>query len=51
MSSMRSTDGREEYKELNPGQVTYYDGLIEVDLDKIQSHDRHAVPSQQYLHH
>ena len=33
----------EDYKELNPGQVTYYDGLIEVDLDKIQSHDRHAV--------
>ena len=26
----------EEYKELNPGQVTYYDGLIEVDLDKIR---------------
>ena len=25
-----------EYKELNPGQVTYYDGLIEVDLDKIR---------------
>jgi len=26
----------EEYKELNPGQVAYYDGLIEVDLDKIK---------------
>ena len=26
----------EDYKELNPGQVTYYDGLIEVDLDKIR---------------
>ena len=25
----------EDYKELNPGQVAYYDGLIEVDLDKI----------------
>ena len=29
--------GRTEvYKELNPGQVAYYDGLIEVDLDKIR---------------
>ena len=26
----------EEYKELNPGEVTYYDGLIVVDLDKIR---------------
>ena len=26
----------EDYKELNPGQVAYYDGLIEVDLDKIR---------------
>ena len=26
----------EDYKELNPGQVTYYDGLIEVDLDQIR---------------
>ncbi len=33
---MRSTDVPEDYKELNPGQVAYYDGLIEVDLDKIR---------------
>ena len=26
----------EEFKELNPGQVTYYDGLIEVDLSAIK---------------
>ena len=25
-----------EYKELNPGQVTYYDGMIEVDLSKVK---------------
>ncbi len=25
-----------EYKELNPGEVTYYDGMIEVDLDKVR---------------
>ena len=26
----------EEYKELNPGDVAYYDGIVEVDLDQIQ---------------
>ena len=26
----------EEYKELNPGEVTYYDGMIYVDLSKIK---------------
>ncbi|MDD6857844.1 MAG: hydratase [Lachnospiraceae bacterium] len=26
----------EEYKELNPGDVTYYDGMIYVDLDKVK---------------
>ena len=26
----------EEYKELNPGKVAYYDGIVEVDLDKIK---------------
>lgn len=26
----------EEYKELNPGQVTYYDGMIEIDLSTIK---------------
>ena len=27
----------EEYKELNPGDVTYYDGMIEVDLSAIRA--------------
>ena len=27
---------KEEYKELNPGQVTYYDGMIHVDLSQIR---------------
>ncbi len=27
---------REDYKELNPGQAAYYDGMIEVDLDKVK---------------
>lgn len=26
----------EEYKELNPGAVTYYDGIVEVDLEKVK---------------
>ena len=26
----------EEYKELNPGEVAYYDGVIEVDLSKVK---------------
>ena len=26
----------EEFKELNPGKVAYYDGIVEVDLDKIK---------------
>ncbi|MCI9137790.1 MAG: hydratase, partial [Lachnospiraceae bacterium] len=26
----------EEYQELNPGQVAYYDGMIEVDLSKVK---------------
>lgn len=31
------THGRvDEYKELNPGAVAYYDGVIEVDLDKVK---------------
>ncbi len=31
------THGRaEEFKELNPGQVAYYDGMIEVDLSKVK---------------
>ena len=28
---------KEEYKELSPGEVAYYDGLIEVDLSKVRS--------------
>ena len=27
---------KEEYKELNPGEITYYDGMIEVDLSEIR---------------
>lgn len=27
---------KEDYKELNPGQVAYYDGMIEVDLSKVK---------------
>lgn len=27
---------KEEFKELNPGQVVYYDGMIEVDLSKVK---------------
>lgn len=27
----------QDYKELNPGQVAYYDGMIEVELDKVKS--------------
>ena len=27
---------KEEYKELNPGQVAYYDGFIEINLDEIK---------------
>ena len=27
---------KEEFKELNPGQVAYYDGMIVVDLDKVR---------------
>ena len=27
---------KDEYKELNPGEVAYYDGMIEVDLSKIR---------------
>ena len=31
------THGRsEDYAELNPGEVAYYDGVIEVDLDKVR---------------
>lgn len=47
LSSIWQTDGiirefyqvhgrPEDYKELNPGKVAYYDGLIEVDLSKVK---------------
>ena len=47
LSSIWRTDGtieefyeihgrKEEYKELNPGEIAYYDGMIMVDLDKIK---------------
>ena len=36
-SSMRSTEEPEDYKELNPGQVAYYDGMIEVNLERDQA--------------
>ena len=47
LSSIWQTDGTirefyqvhgrpEDYKELNPGKVAYYDGLIEVDLSKVK---------------
>lgn len=28
---------KEDYKELNPGQTAYYDGMIEVDLSKVKA--------------
>ena len=37
----------EDYKELNPGAVTYYDGMVYVNLSEITSDDRNAVPSSQ----
>ena len=36
----------EDYKELNPGAVTYYDGMVYVNLSEITSDDRNAVPSK-----
>ena len=38
------------YKELKPGKVAYYDGVVEVNLSEITSDDRHAFPSQQHLY-
>ena len=32
----RFMEGLEDFKELNPGKVAYYDGIVEVDLDKIK---------------
>ncbi len=33
---MRFMEESDDYKELNPGEVTYYDGIVEVDLAKIK---------------
>ncbi len=40
----------EDYKELKPGAVAYYDGCVEIDLERDQANDRNAVPSKQYLY-
>ena len=37
---------KEDYKELNPGAVTYYDGMVYVELERDPADDRHALPSQ-----
>ncbi len=39
------------YKELKPGPVAYYDGMIYVDLSAVKPMSRHALPSQQCLYH
>ena len=41
----------EEYKELAPGAVTYYDGMVYVDLSQVKSDDCNAVPPKQHLYH
>ena len=40
-----------DYKELNPGAVAYYDGVVKVELEQDQTDDRDAVPSEQCLYH
>ena len=35
-SSMRSMEEAEDYKELNPGAVAYYDGMVYVNLSEIK---------------
>lgn len=35
-SSIRSHGRSADYKELNPGAVAYYDGVVKVELDKIK---------------
>ena len=45
-SSMTSTDVSGDYKELNPGAVAYYDGLVYVNSERDQADDRDAVPSK-----
>ena len=45
--------GREDdYKELNPGAVTYYDGMVYVNLcgsEYGKADDRASIPSEQYI--
>ena len=36
----------EDYKELNPGEVTYYDGMVYDGLKRDQANDCNAVPSK-----
>ena len=33
---MRFTEGGGDYKELKPGPVAYYDGIVEVDLSSVK---------------
>ena len=42
---------KEDYRELNPGACTYYDGCVYVNLKRDPANDRHAVPSEQCVHH
>ena len=39
-----------DYKEQNPGEITYYDGMIYVDLINNQAYDCNAFPPEQYLY-
>ena len=40
----------EDYKELNPGAVAYYDGLVYSELKRDQADDCDAVPSKQCIY-
>ncbi len=40
----------EDYKELNPGAVAYYDGLVICELERDQADDCDAVPSKQCIY-
>ena len=39
-----------DYKELNPEQVAYYDGMCRSELKRDQTNDRYAIPSEQYIY-
>ena len=41
----------QDFCELHPGENAYYDRMITIDLDKVESHDRASVPSVQRLDH